>query len=341
MASRTAALRGLAVFALATACSSSGGQGTTEPPAPAFGTGQRSRQAPPAYVVGGFAAELPPVTLAPGEERSPCFIFPLEVTGPSRIVGGAKLTVGKGMHHGNVVTRKKTGEGIRPCPKEDNPEIIGGEGFDVINGGSVLFGSSTQVSGVEWRTFTDGEGFRVKDGYEIVARMHYLNPSSEPLTLAPKYEWFTIDESKLVHELAPFLWLYRDFTIPPLTTKTLSATCSFPAGMHIVSAMPHMHARGVAFTAGFAGGKLDGKLFLESKGYDPEQGVIAQYDPPIDLSQGDGATFSCTWKNELGKELHEGIGDNEMCILMGYAWPPESTFAAAISEGGGCVYIHP
>jgi hypothetical protein len=306
---------------------------------PAVSTGARSRQAPPANVVGGFSIDVPPLELGPGEERSPCWIFPLELRGPSRIVGGAKLTVGKGMHHGNIVARRKTGEGIRPCPKEDNPDIIGGEGFDVVNGGSVLFGSSTQVSGVEWRTFADGEGFPIKDASEIVARMHYLNPGSEPLTVAPKYEWFTIDESKVVHKLAPFLWELIRFKIPPKSEKTLTATCMLPPGMHIVSAMPHMHARGTSFTAGFVGGALDGEPFLQSRGYDPENGVIFQYEPALDLSQAEGVTFSCTWRNELDKELGEGIGENEMCILMGYAWPPERTYAAAQAEGGGCAYI--
>ena len=55
--------------------------------------GQRPRQAPPEFQVGGFSIDLPPVTLRPGEEVQPCTIFPLTPHGPSHIVGGAKLTV--------------------------------------------------------------------------------------------------------------------------------------------------------------------------------------------------------------------------------------------------------
>lgn len=338
-------MRTTVVVSLAVVLASCGGKGsgsTSAPaPLPSFSHGTPPQNAKPSNTVGGFSITLPSITLQPSDEQQPCWVFPLNLDGPSHIVGGASLTVGPGMHHGNITTRKKTGDGIRPCNDANDPALVGGEGFDVLNGGSVLFASSTQRTGVEWQSFPDGTGYRVKDGYEIVARMHYLNVSGGPLTVTPSYQWYTVDESTLVHELAPFVWTYHDFTIPPQSTKTVTGTCDFPAGMHIVSLLPHMHKLGTAFTAGFLGGQLDGQRFLDSKGYDPEKGVIEQYDPPIDLTQGDGATFACTWNNTLGKVITEGIGDNEMCILFGYAWPPETTYSAVTGDSGACVYAVP
>jgi hypothetical protein len=54
--------------------------------------------------------------------------------------------------------------------------------------------------------------------------------------------------------------------------------------MHVVSVLPHMHALGTGHRAGFVGGPRDGQLWLDSPGYDPENGVLMQFDPPIDLS---------------------------------------------------------
>src|SRR5262245_52280363 len=103
----------------------SGGAAGIGTPAPLFQTHPPARSKP-ANVVGGFSIDVPKETLAPGEEKEPCYIFPLEIQGPSHIVGGARLTVGTGMHHGNIVTRPKTGEGIRPCPPDDgNGQIVG------------------------------------------------------------------------------------------------------------------------------------------------------------------------------------------------------------------------
>jgi Copper type II ascorbate-dependent monooxygenase, C-terminal domain len=337
MLARTARLA-LLLSSSAALLSACGETPVPSPPSPSFTQGKPPRKSPPTNPVGGFSIELPPKTLMPGDEKTPCYIFPLDVQGSSRFVAGGQITVGPGMHHGNVTTRPKTGEGMRPCPADDPG--IPGEAIDILNGGAVLFGSSTQIMGTEWQSFPDGMAYRVKDGYEIVARMHYLNVTQEPLTVAPKYQWYTIAESTVTEELGPFAWTNNDIHIPPKSRSTVAATCQFPQPMHLVNLLPHMHRLGVEFDAAFAGGKLDGQKFLKSPGYDPENGVIEQYDPAIDLSQGDGASFSCTWNNTLDKTIVEGIGDNEMCILFGYAYPPANAYSAT-AGADHCVYVAP
>jgi len=310
-------------------------------PGDAIPVGHAPLAEPPSHIAGGFKITVPAVTLMSGEEQTPCYIFPLTVDGPSRVVGGGKLTVGKGMHHGNITTRPKTGEGVRPCPAGDGSMGVGGEGEDILLGGAVLFGSSTQITGTEWQSFPEGMGYRLRDGFEIVARMHYLNVTPDALTASPEYEWFTIDEASVTQELGPFAWTMHGWEIPPLSKLTVTASCDLPAPMHLISVLPHMHRLGTRFTAGFWGGKFDGKLFLDSVGYAPDKGVLTDYDPPgVDLSQGDGATFSCSWNNTLDKTIVDGIGDNEMCILFGYAYPPENAFTTWATDGS-CVYVAP
>jgi hypothetical protein len=305
---------------------------------PSNSQGQAPPRQPPPDAVGGFFVELPSQTLMPGEETLPCFVMPLDLMGPSRVVGGATLTVGPGMHHGNVTARKAH---AMPGPREcfDDERGDARQALDVADGGAVLFGSSTQISGQEWQSFPKGMGYRLHDGLEIVARMHYLNATSQPITVTPRYQWYTIDEAKLTQEIAPFLWDNKDINVPPLGDQTITGKCAFPATMHVVTAMPHMHKLGTSFRAGFLGGKLDGQAWLDSPGYDPEKGVMQQYDPSIDLGQADGAWFSCSWHNTLNEQITYGIGDNEMCILFGYAWPPEAAFTAEV-KNGNCVVVN-
>lgn len=329
-------------FGVACALAGCGGDADPAAEAPAadsaFPVGHPPARSEPAHEAGGFSIEIPPTTLQPGEEKFPCWVFPLELRGTSRLVGGAKLTPAPGMHHGNITSRPKTGDGIREC--DGAASALGGEADDIIHGGAVLFGSSTQVKNDEWQSFPDGMAYRVKEGFEIVARMHYLNATSEALTLAPKYEWFTIDESALKQELGAFIWKYSGFEIPPQSELTVTGTCRIPQPMHLVNLLPHMHKLGTAFEVGFLGGAWDGREFLASKGYDPDQGVLMQYDPGVDLSQGDGATFSCTWKNTFDKTIVEGVGDNEMCMMFGYAWPPANAYTAAAGPLG-CIAVAP
>ncbi len=222
-------------------------------------------QEAPENTVGGFSIQIPSITMEPGEELLPCYIFPLELTGPSHFVAAGSVTTSEGMHHGNVTTRKKTGEGIRPCPPEDNPGVFGGEAGDIFHGGAVLFGSSTQLIGTEWHRFPPGYAYRVKDGYEIVARMHYLNVSQKKVTVRPEYHWYTIPEEDLVDEVGPFAWTLDKFEIPPLSEHTESAECTMYEPMHIVDAMPHMHALGTRFEVTYFGGPRDGEHWLDDR----------------------------------------------------------------------------
>ncbi len=311
---------------------------------PSIPVGQPPRKAKPPNVVGGFSMALPKVTLQPGEEKSYCFAAPITMTGSSYMVGGAVLRVGKGMHHGNVTTRPqrttKPGGGVVGCGPS-TAGAIGGEGQDVIDGGSVLFGSTTQVAGEEWQSFPEGMAFRVKPAFEIAARMHYLNATKEPIDIAPVYEWFTVDEAKVKTELAPFFWVNKNINIPPHTKQTIKASCALPTPMKIVTLMPHMHKLATGFTAGYLGGPLDGKNFLESKGYDPDRGLIMQWDPGVDTAQGEGVTFSCSWENTFDKTIVEGIGDNEMCMAFGYGYPAGKVYTLLGAENGVCPAISP
>lgn len=304
------------------------------PPLPA---GQPPLPSPPPNTVGGFEIRIPPMTLRPGDERFPCYVLPLLLEGPTRIVGGASLTVGPGLHHGNILTHRQTGDQLRVCNRDER----GGEAeaIDVVQGGSVLFGSSTQFAGTEWQRFPEGMGYRVRDDQEIVARLHYINASNATITVAPIYRWYTIAEAALKTELAPFAWDYREIRLPPKRETTLTGRCLFLDPMHVVSVLPHMHALGTRFTAGFLGGPRDGQLWLDSKGYDPDQGVLRQFEPAIDLGQAHGATFACTWNNTFDKEIEYGVGDDEMCVLFGYAYPVWASYTTLIGEGGRCSVI--
>ena len=76
-----------------------------------------------------------------------------------------------------------------------------------------------------------------------------------------------------------------------------------------------------------------------SAGYDPDNGVWTQYIPAIDLSQGEGARFSCTWNNTYNKTIVEGIGDNEMCMMFGYSYPYDNTYTAVATGPEQCVTV--
>ena len=85
-------------------------------------------QAPPPSSVGGFSIDLGDPSIkdtevAPGAELFPCVVFPLDITGPSNLVGGGMLTTSPGLHHGNIVAvGRHTGH-----PRLSQPELDDGQ----------------------------------------------------------------------------------------------------------------------------------------------------------------------------------------------------------------------
>jgi hypothetical protein len=306
---------------------------------PALTSGRPPVLRKPDNAVGGFFMEIPEMTLLPGEEKEPCYLFPLEIAGPSRLVNAAVVTTQAGLHHGNITTRHKSGDGVRTCKSGTQEDLA----IEIANGGTVLFASSTQVRGTEWQRFAEGMAFRVPDDQEIVARMHYINATDKPIKISPRYEWFTVAESDLKQRLAPFAWTYMKFHIPPKSSLTVFGDCPLPRPMHLVQTLPHMHGLGRRFTLSLSGGPRHGELILDNDSYGARgETDIRLYDPAIDLTQGglgNGARFSCTWENTFDKVIEYGVGDNEMCILFGYAYPPENTFSAAAQEDVDCITI--
>jgi hypothetical protein len=176
--------------------------------------------------------------------------------------------------------------------------------------------------------------YAVKPGYQIVANMHYLNPTSETLYPKPKYQWYTIDPKALTQQLYPFAWELGTFSIPPQTQETFTGSCALSSAMHVVNVLPHMHRLGVGLDLAYLGGPLDGQKFLTSPGYDPDSTLQIQYTPAVDLGQGTGFSMSCSWDNTTDQTIVEGTGTNEMCIIFGYGWPETATYSADFTAGG-------
>src|SRR5262245_50740656 len=98
---RFASAFGICVLAFVTGC----GGGDDE--SASHGPNDTPEQSAPKNAVGGFSIEVPVTTLESGDEMQPCWVFPIELDGDSHFVAAGSVTVGEGMHHGNVTTRKK------------------------------------------------------------------------------------------------------------------------------------------------------------------------------------------------------------------------------------------
>ncbi|MCS6915135.1 MAG: hypothetical protein RMK29_13885 [Myxococcales bacterium] len=253
-------------------------------------------------------------------------------------VSAVELSNDGGHHHSNwfyvpdhVYDRP---DGKWPCGElhfsELNAALLGG----------VLFAQSTQARG-ETQRFQPGAVLRVPAWSRIIGNVHLLNASATPLTTGLRLRVHTVPPAMAQVKLSPLRLSYYDLRLPPRTRSEFGASCNVrrayedlrrePMRMKLHYALPHYHELGRRFRLSIAGGPRDGRLLFESSALLGEPGGHT-FAVPVDLGDADGLRFSCSYDNPRDTEVRWGIGDQEMCVMLGFAESPIA-FDAFVEQG--------
>jgi len=134
-------------------------------------------------------------------------------------------------------------------------------------------------------------------------------------------------------KLAPFHVVYEALDLPPHSMSHLYGEClvgedfaisqNKPWDLKVHFALPHTHSLGRRVFMQAMGGPADGKMIIDVGGNtgDPQGRA---FDPPFDLTGSSGLRFGCDFENPRDEHVVYGIGDQEMCELLGFA---ETTLA--------------
>lgn len=219
----------------------------------------------------------------------------------------------------------------------DGPWRCDERGFSELEAtiyGGVLFAQSTQATR-EVQKFPEGVGINVPPRVRIVGATHLLNTRPEPVATRLELRLYGVTSVDVA--LSPFRLNYSDLKLPPLSDSAFSGDCDFsqakggPLEHDLYYVLPHYHALGKAFRLDVLGGPRDGQELYAIEGFNGEARGRA-FDPPISMSGADGYTFTCGYHNPRSEEVNFGIGDQEMCVMLGFtssAW----SFDGAVSEG--------
>ena len=209
------------------------------------------------------------------------------------------------------------------------------DGFEEITAalkGGVLYAQSTQVDR-EVQQFAEGVAIRIPPYSRVIAATHLLNYTPEDVTTELVMRLYTLPVETVKVKLTPFRLTYFPLDIPGNATSEFGGSCDIdgafqsvddkPLDLKLHYVLPHYHNLGHDFRVGIHGGERDGETLFELGAFtaDPFGKV---FDPPIDLKGAKGLDFSCTFLNTRDESVGWGIGDQEMCLLLGFA---ESTVA--------------
>jgi hypothetical protein len=283
----------------------------------------------------GFRLVVPPRTLGPAEELNTCvaWAYP-EIT--HHKVYAARIYTNGMLHHSNMYGMPLSDQGPSDYPScapgqtdlvAQVPNWLEGNILDV------LFANSTQIRGGESVVFPEGMAFNVTtEGREVATSIHWLNTSAEEFVSEVVYDFYTMPDDMVQEELVPFVFDNQAFSVPPQQISDVSTTCDITPVGNIVTLMPHNHERVSKFVVDLLDTDGNAEQIFEADGFDTASDIHV-YDEPISLDGSARIRHTCTVNNDLDQDIVWGIGQNEMCTLFGYLYPPAGQQLGIVMNG--------
>lgn len=286
-------------------------------------TGATTGEAAPetATVVHSFGAYV----MAPYLEIEPCVQWTLH-NEEAIYVNSVTLSNDGGYHHSNWFAVPE-----ELYPGEDGYWGCGERGgYNEVTAavqGTVIFAQSTQ-SRYEVMALPPGVTVKVPPRHKLIAGTHLLNLGSAELRSELRMALEIVHPRDVEVVVAPMHLDYRDLHIPAKRRSRFTSGCGFagtyedatkhPLDIKLYYVLPHYHYLGETFKLEILGGPRDGEVLFSLDGFNGDANGKA-FDPPVDLSGASGLRFGCGYNNWLDKDIGYGIGDQEMCSMLGLA----------------------
>jgi len=283
----------------------------------------------------GFRLIVPPRVLAPLAEIEGCHAWAYPEI-QHRNVYAARVYTNGGLHHSNMFGVPLSSAGPSPYPA-CNPGQAGleGQSANLIAGDilDVLFANSTQIDGGEQIVFPEGMAFQIKtEEREVTTTIHWFNVTGESLRSEVVYDFFTMPDDEVTTEIVPFAFENLEFEVAAGSTQDISTTCDLASAGNVVSIMPHTHERAISFDVELVREDGSTESFFHDGDFDTESDITV-FEEAISLEGFSRIRHTCTVENELDRPIVWGIGDNEMCTLFGYLYPPSAQQLGYVARG--------
>jgi hypothetical protein len=122
----------------------------------------------------------------------------------------------------------------------------------------------------------------------------------------------------------------QGFEVAARTRGDITTTCDIAGEGNIVTIMPHTHKRASAFDVVLLRADGSEKSIFHEGAFNTDSDITI-FDPPISLDGFSRIRHTCTVNNDLSRPIVWGIGDDEMCTLFGYLYPPSAQMLGLVS----------
>lgn len=266
-----------------------------------------------------------PFDLAPGQEMTDLCVSTTLNNSQPIYVSSVELSSATGVHHSNwfwVPDYVFAGaDGAWSCSERGYSEAVAG-----VKGG-VLFAMSTQNTH-EIQSFPDNAVIKIPPHARIVAGVHLLDPTDEPVRVPLDLTITPIRERDVTTVLAGLSFENMSIALPPHATSRFTLTCDLgprhealfgrPVDFKIYYALPHYHALGAGMTFEALRDTDGGSDVIWETTHTIGDSLGGPRDPVFDMTGHSKLRFSCTFANPRDATVKWGVGDQEMCIIVAY-----------------------
>lgn len=295
--------------------------------------------------------ELGPFALAPGQEMTDlCVAVTLHNDAPI-YVNSIEMAGDVGIHHSNWFWVANGAfdsfpEGAFSCSAGDGTKPFDQQAATVFGG--VLFAQSTQATH-EVQAFPPGAAIQIAPHARIIANVHLLNASDNPLSVPVALTITPIAATDVTSLMAGMSMENFAIALPPQQMSRFTVECDltqawqdlYTSGLvasdhvdfKIYHALAHYHALGTALTFDAirdSDGGVDTIWSTESRIGDELGGML---DPPFDMTGHSKVRLSCSYDNTTGGTITWGNGGAEMCIAFAYTDSTRVWTAGVVTEG--------
>jgi hypothetical protein len=218
-------------------------------------------------------------------------------------------------------TAPSTGTDPVPCMGDSPIVQASTAGLDLFSMGSLVL-----VAGTGHDAFTGDANYGtvLQANGTFVTNHHVINAGATDVTVSAHFKISVKDATDVPHPTRAMSCQTIDINLPPDGMTDVTATCTAPFDLDVITMSSHAHQDLMTFEQRFYdGAQTQPAVLYTSSTWDTP--AVTQLATPLHLKAGQGITFTCHYRNQTTSTIGFGLtADSEMCAAMNaYAYPAD------------------
>jgi hypothetical protein len=255
----------------------------------------------------GFQIATPAKTLAPGEERTLCYLTRIPASEPFAVKRFVSR-LAPGCHHMDVMRLS--------APAGADGTLTDCDALAFSVSAMPAYGAQAAEDDL---ALPEGVAIEMDANQPIAVKLHYLNASTHPIDVRAAINLETVAKGAPYVRAASFTGSTTQIHVPARGSVRVHGACSAPRGAKFFRMTTHSHRFTTRETVS------DGDAVIVDT-HDWEHAKVESFEKPFFEFKSGKVSFDCEYTNTTDREVGFGASaqTDEMCVALGYFFPADS-----------------